>query len=228
MVPSPLRPTRDPDRSRARERRRGGGVTTAFLVLAGMADPHHPDPPRFARYRPTERSIRGRRFWSVPEGGLCLSSFVVLQPFEAPTGVLLGRPNPEAPWERMATLEEAHLRSIGNRWILPASHLLEFESPTDAAARILREQLGIREFALRGPQVFSEAYPSAIDPDSGTHWDLHFVFRGEWPRDRPPRSEAWRELAFVDPSALTSADIARGHADILALLGLQVGAPPAR
>ena len=188
-----------------------------------MADPPAPDLPRFARYRPTERSIRGRRFWSVPEGGVCLSSFLVLQPSTTPTTVLLGRPDPQAPWEQMATLEPAHVRSIGNRWILPASHLLEFESPADSAARILRQQLGTADLTLRGPEVFSESYPSAIDPESGTHWDLHFVFRGDWPSDRPPNSEAWRQLAFVDPRVLTRADIARGHADILALVGLPVG-----
>ena len=128
----------------------------------------------------------------------------------------------------MATLEESHLRSIGRRWILPASHLREFESPTEAAARILEQQLGVAELALQGPQVFSEAYPSAIDPGSGTHWDLQFIFRGEWPPDRPLQSDAWRELAFHDPRDLTRADIARGHADILALVGMAVGEPGER
>ena len=188
-----------------------------------MSPPPRARPARFARYRPTERSIQGRRFWSVPKGGVCLSAFIVLRPSRTPTRVLLGRPNPEAPWEEMATLEEAHVRSIGNRWILPASHLREFESPTEAATRILREQLGTADLSLQGPDVFSEAYTSVLDPESGTHWDLHFVFQGDWPSDQAPRTPAWRELAFVDPRALTSADIARGHADILALAGLPVG-----
>ncbi len=182
-------------------------------------------PARFARYRPTERSIVGRRFWSVPEGGVCLSAFIVLPTVETPTTVLLVRPDAHAPWEQMATLEDAHVRSIGNRWILPASHLLEFESPTDAAGRILRQQLGNPTLWLRGPEVFSEAYPSVIDPESGRHWDLHFVFSSDCPSDRLPKSAAWREVAFLDPRALTRADIARGHADILALAGLPVGDP---
>jgi len=180
---------------------------------------------RFARYRPTERTIQGRRFWSVPEGGVCLSAFLVVQPVGIPTRVLLGRPDPQAPWEEMATLEDGHLGSIGNRWILPASHLLEFESPSDSAERILREQLGTPDLTLRGPEVFSETYPSAIDPESGSHWDLHFVFRGDWSANGTPRSSAWRELAFLELSSLTGADIARGHADILALAGLPLGQP---
>jgi len=193
-----------------------------------MDDPPHLGSARFARYRPTGRFIQGRRFWSVPEGGLCLSAFVVLRPSATPTKVLLGRPDSKAPWEQMATLEDEHLRTIGGRWILPASHLLEFETPIDAAKRILQQQLGASDLSLRGPDVFSETYPSALDPESGNHWDLHFVFRGEWPSGTVPRSAAWRELAFIDPLSLTRADVARGHADILALAGLPVGESKSR
>ena len=182
-----------------------------------------PTPARFARYRPTERVIQGRHFWSVPEGGLCLSAFLIVGPDHAPGRVLLGKPDPTAPWEEMATLEEAHLRSIGNRWILPASHLREFESPPECARRIARQQLGGADLAFRGPNVFSETYPSAIDPESGTHWDVHFLFEADWSAQGAPTSDVWRELAFVDPRKLTRADLARGHADILALAGLKLG-----
>jgi ADP-ribose pyrophosphatase YjhB (NUDIX family) len=193
-----------------------------------VGDPLNPGPARFARYRPTERSIQGRRFWSVPEGGVCLSAFLIIRPAGTPTKVLLGRPDPQAPWEKLATLDETHLRSIGDRWILPASHLHEFESPTHSAERIAREQLGISDLTFRGPEVFSEAYPSVIDPESGTHWDLHFLFRGDLLSSQLRRTGAWRELAFVDPLTLTRADLARGHADILALAGLPVGNPESR
>jgi ADP-ribose pyrophosphatase YjhB (NUDIX family) len=188
-----------------------------------MSAPPAPAPSKFARYRPTPRTIRGRRFWAVPEGGVCLSAFVLLRPRLHPNRVLLGRPDPGAPWEEMATLEEAHVRSIGERWILPASHLREFESPADAAGRIVRQQLGIAELPLQGPDVFSEVYPSLLDPESGPHWDIHFVFRGEWSSMEVPPNSAWREMAFLDPLTMISADIARGHADILALAGFQVG-----
>jgi hypothetical protein len=190
-----------------------------------MSEKQTPSAKRFARYRPTDRTVSGRRFWVVPEGGVCLSAFLVLRPPSTPGRVLLGTPSPQAPWEQMATLERAHLDSIGTRRILPASHLLEFESPSDAAERILAQQLEIPGLSLQGPAVFSEAYPSAIDPESGTHWDLHFVFQGEWPTDEPPTTLAWRRLEFVDPLTLTRADIARGHADILSLVGVPVGKP---
>jgi ADP-ribose pyrophosphatase YjhB (NUDIX family) len=188
-----------------------------------VSEPTRSGVQRFARYRPTSRTIRGRRFWSLPEGGVCLSAFLVIRPKGTPSRVLLGRPNPVATWEHMATLEAEHLTTIGDRWILPASHLLEFESPADSARRILRQQLEVADLFLRGPEVFSESYPSALDPESGLHWDLHFVFRGDWPSREPPRPSAWRELAFLDTRTLTQADMARGHADILALAGVPVG-----
>ncbi len=179
-------------------------------------------PPRFARYRPTEREIQGRHFWTVPEGGLCLSAFLILTAPAAPGRVLLGRPNAQAPWESMATLEPAHLAAIGQRWILPASHLREFESPKAAGERIAREQLALPHPALEGPQVFSEDYPSSIDPESGTHWDVHFLFRGSWDAPAGGVPAAWSELRLLDPRTLTRRDLARGHADILGLAGFGV------
>ncbi len=178
--------------------------------------------PRFARYRPTEREIQGRHFWAVPEGGLCLSAFLILTAASTPEKVLLGRPNAQAPWESMATLEPSHLATIGKRWILPASHLQEFESPAAAGQRIAVEQLAWSRPVLTGPEVFSETYPSAIDPEAGTHWDVHFIFRGQWPEGAAELPEAWSELALLDPRTLARRDVARGHADILSLAGFAV------
>lgn len=190
-----------------------------------MSGPPTGASPRFARYRPTERYIQGRHAWAVPEGGLCLSAYVLVHPREARDLVLLGRPDPSAPWPEMAALESAHLRAVGDRWILPASHLREFESPSDAARRIARDQLGTEALFFWGPAVFSESYPSSLDPESGTHWDLQFIFDAEWTMSSPPRSPAWRELRFHDPQGLTPEQIARGHGDILALVGRPPGIP---
>ena len=96
---------------------------------------------------------------------------------------------------------------------------MEFESPGEAAQRIAREQLEIPELPLRGPEMFSEAYPSMIDPESGTHWDLHSLFRGAGPAEGLLPPAAWRDLAYVGPTTLSRAAIARGHAYILALAG---------
>jgi len=187
-----------------------------------MADNPAPVVRRFARYRPTERDIDGRHFWAVPEGGLCLSVFVIVTPPGDPTRVLAGRPDPAAPWSTYATLEATHLAAIGDRWILPASHLLEFEGPLEAAGRVAREQLSAPGLAMDGPEVASEVYPSVLDPESGSHWDLHFLFRSAGAVSLTPPPAAWRELAWLQTRDLSRAAFARGHGDILALAGIRL------
>ncbi len=181
-----------------------------------------PIPRRFARYRPTERYIQGRQAWAVPEGGLCLNAFVIVTPEGERDAVLLGRPDPAAPWASLAALSSVHLQDVGARWILPASHLLEFESPTDAARRILDQQLGLAGSEPSGPEVFSETYPSVIDAGSVPHWDVHFVFRAEWPADRRVAAPPFRELAMRRALETSRSEIARGHGDVLALAGYRL------
>jgi len=124
-------------------------------------------------------------------------------------------------------MDAERARAIGDRWVLPASQLAFFESPSDAARRIAREMLGWREPPLGEPQVFSEAYPR----DSGSqdpHWDLHFLFRTVWPGTSltAARGRLWKELRFVRPVELSSAEFGRGHGDVLALAGLPPRGPP--
>jgi hypothetical protein len=177
---------------------------------------------RFARYRPTERDIRGRHAWAAPEGGLCLSAFLVVTDGDA-QDVLLGRPDPGWPWERCAALGPAHLAGVGERWILPSSHLLEFESPDEAAVRVARDLLEVPRLDLDGPRVFSERYPSTLDEEPKEHWDLHFVYRAAWPSGRPLRAAAWRNLRLHSRAQLRRSDVARDHSDILELAGLPLG-----
>lgn len=199
----------------------GGGALTLRGLARPMGDPTaSSSAPRFARYRPTEREVRGRHFWAVPEGGMCLSAFLVLTDPADSTRVLLGRPSPAAPWSALGSLDPGHLASLGERWILPSSHLMEWESPFRAAERVAVEQLGRPTLALRGPEVFSETYPSAIDPESGPHWDLHFVFRGEWTDG--PAPPVWRDLSLRRVAGVPRSEFGRGHADILALAGMPV------
>ena len=95
--------------------------------------------------------------------------------------------------------------------MLPSSHLVLLESPQEAAARILREQLSIPDQKLEGPLAFSEVYGPR------NHWDFLFVFTGE--RDEVPGSDAWSERRFVDLDAAKKEDFARSHEDVLALAG---------
>jgi len=132
----------------------------------------------------------------------------------------MGRIDPSAPWSEIGALDPARAAAVGDRWMLPSSQLVFFESPGDEARRILREQLASPPIPLDGPGVFSEAYrrpgTSAADP----HWDLHFVFRGRWPSSTPPRAPAWRLLEFVDVEKTEPTEIARNQGDVLALVGL--------
>lgn len=181
-------------------------------------------PRRFARYRPTEGELAGRHFWSVPRAGLCLSTFLLIGDPKNPNVVLLGRPAATAPWTEIGSLEPGPLEALQDRWVLPAGHLVEFEAPRSAADRIAREQLGLDRLEMRGPEVFSEAYSSRIDPEGGNHWDFHFLFRGDWPRARELHAPAFKELRMIDVRLVGAAHLGRGHGDILMLAGYPLGA----
>jgi hypothetical protein len=181
-------------------------------------------PRRFARYRPAEGEVDGRRTWAVPRAGLCLSVFVLVGDPKNPNLVVLGRPAAAAPWAQIGSLEPAPLEALQDRWVLPACHLVEFESPRSAAERIVREQLELEHIELRGPEVCSEAYPSRLDPESGNHWDLHFLFRADWPRNRELHSSAFKELRLIDTRLIAAPHLGRGHGDILILAGYPLGA----
>lgn len=168
--------------------------------------------------------MAGRRVWAVPHAGLCLSVFVLVGDPKNPNLVVLGRPSPSAPWAELGNLEPGTLEALQDRWVLPACHLIEYESPRAAADRIVHEQLGLDHLDLRGPEVFSEAYPSRIAPESGNHWDLHFLFRGDWPRGRELHSPAFKELRLIDTRTLGGSSLGRGHGDVLMLAGYPLGA----
>ena len=156
---------------------------------------------------------------------MCLSAFLVLRPPGEERKVLMGRIDPNAPWSWIGALDPTRVTGIGEGWMLPSSHLLLFESPEGAARRIAREQLESDLPPLEGTAFFSDAYPSRAHPTGDPHWDLHFVFRGRWPSENPPRAFPWKELAFVDLDHLRREEIARSQGDVLELAGLAPGGP---
>ena len=158
-----------------------------------------------------ERGIEPPRMSEIPEGGICLSAFVVLSKVGNPKMVLMGRINKNAPWDHIGGLDNGRVERHSKGWMLPSSHLILGENPQDAASRILNEQLGLGEQRVEGPRVFSEVYGRL------GHWDLEFVYLGEL--TDPPRHEAWSELRFVDLTRIRKEEIARSHEDILAHVG---------
>jgi hypothetical protein len=174
---------------------------------------------RFTRLRPGG-SPPGPGYYVVPNDGMCLSTFLVLEHPEHAHQVLLGHLDPQAPWFELGSLEGSRLASIGARWMLPSSQLLFFEGPEEAARRILREQLVADLPDLPPPRIVSEAYRRPNSTATDPHWDLQFIYRARWPHAEPPRARPWKELVFVDVRTLSRAEIGRGHGDILELAGL--------
>ncbi len=159
----------------------------------------------FTRFHKTTKPPR---IDEIPEGGLCLSAFVVLSKQKDPNQVLLGRLNKVAPWDHLGALDPERAERNSHGWMIPSSHLILHESPEAAARRILREQLGIPTQRLRAPSLFSEVYGEP------PHWDLEFVFEGE--RSEIDPVECWDWLEFVDVTRLCKADMSRWHEDVLA------------
>ncbi len=160
---------------------------------------------------------------------MCLSTFVLLHPPGRPREVLLGRMDPAGPWEETASLDPERVAAFKDGWVLPACQLLFFEDPAAAARRIAEDLLGRTDIGFGLPQVFSEAYARPRTGAADPHWDLHFVYRAEWPGGDPARSKGrfWRDLQFVEVAAAPRSAFARGHDDILALVGLSPGGPAA-
>jgi ADP-ribose pyrophosphatase YjhB (NUDIX family) len=163
---------------------------------------------RFASF---SRNATPPRTREVPEGGMCLSAFVVLSQKGNPNNVLMGKINKNAQWDHLGALDAERVERHSKGWMLPSSHLILYESPQDAARRILREQLKIYEQKLDGPTTFAEAYGPL------NHWDFEFIFQGT--SDPISPNDAWTELKFVDATKLKVEEIVRAQADVLASIG---------
>ncbi len=187
-----------------------------------------PGPRRFCRFSDGRPTSEG--FSRLPADGMCLSAFVLLSPRGRPDEVLVGRVDPAGAWERIGALDPARVRlwAQAGQWMLPSCHLLFFESPHDAARRIVREQLDLADVDVGEPQVYSEAYAPARQPAEHRHWDLDFLFRGELPGPEAPRHPAWRELRYVRPSEMSRRAFTRSHDDILELAGFRFDDSAAR
>jgi ADP-ribose pyrophosphatase YjhB (NUDIX family) len=163
---------------------------------------------RFAHFK---KDVVPPRMKEMPEGGFCISTFVILSKKNNPEQVLMGRINKKAPWDHVGALDPERVQRHSVGWMLPSSALILGESPEQAADRILREQLGVADQSLEGPFVFSEVYGPM------NHWDLELLFLGD--RDSTPENEVWAELKFIDITKTRRRDIVRGHEDILAHVG---------
>jgi ADP-ribose pyrophosphatase YjhB (NUDIX family) len=163
---------------------------------------------KFAHFR---RNVAPPRIKEIPQGGFCISAFVIISKKGSPNQVLMGRLNKGAPWDHIGGLDSERVQRHSKGWMLPSSGLIFGESPRQAAERILNEQLGLNDQRLEEPMVFSELYGNK------GHWDLEFLFLGE--RTDLPSHNAWVELNFVDTLNVRREDIARSHEDVLVHVG---------
>lgn len=151
----------------------------------------------------------------IPDGGFCLSSFLVISEKHDPQSVLMGHLNTKAPWDHIGALDESRIQIHSKGWMLPSSHLIVHESPQDAAKRILIEQIGLPDIQLSEPKVVSEVHTPKRFPSLPEHWDIEFIFRGEWASKMLPESDAWIDLKFVKIDETRRSEMARSHEDIL-------------
>ena len=174
---------------------------------------------KFTRFNKQEETM-AFGMSEVPEGGLCLSAFLVITDTQNPNSALMGNLNPKAPWDHIGALDQSRIEVHSKAWMLPSSHLIIYESPHDAAKRILKEQLELDNLKLSEPKVISETYVPKRFPKIPRHWDIGFIFKGQIDKDQIPKPKAWTRLAFVNLDFTNKAEIARSHEDILESAGL--------
>jgi ADP-ribose pyrophosphatase YjhB (NUDIX family) len=176
---------------------------------------------RFASFNRGQSTTLGKfvdvpfRMKEIPDGGFCLSSFLVISESHNPQSVLMGHLNPNAAWDHIGALDQSRIEAHSKGWMLPSCHLMVQESPQDAARRILKEQVGIEGLDLSEPKVISEVYTPRRFPNLAQHWDLEFIFRGKLDQSELPKSDAWVDLKFVGVSKMRKIEMARSHEDIL-------------
>jgi REP element-mobilizing transposase RayT len=151
----------------------------------------------------------------IPEGGFCISVFVVLRQSGKQSNVLFGKINPAADWVKLGALDSKRVEIFKDGMMLPSSHLIIHETPTDAASRILDEQLGLSSLKLKGPVVVSETYRSATGSSGPAHWDIHLIFTGTIAASRIRPHDAWSELKFINTSGKAASKVVRNHMDIV-------------
>lgn len=161
------------------------------------------------------------RMKEIPDGGICLSAFLVISKKDFRDEILMGHLNTLAPWDHIGALDSSRIEAHSKGWMLPSSHLIVHESPQQAANRIQREQLEINDTSAvsSDPIVVSEVYSPKRFPNLVNHWDIEFIFRGEY--GELPKSGAWSDLRYVKVGNIPRREMARSHDDIVESAGFK-------
>ncbi len=156
----------------------------------------------------------------VPPGSVCLSSFVAVTDDKG--GILAGRMNLLDVWLERFFVSPTNGPSFlaSGKLLLPASHLLWYESPLDAAERVLKEMALIEDVPkerLKLVDAQSHLRPSVKDP-SIPHWDICFVHEVASYQGKLKQPRWFKEFEFK--LNLKADDFTRGHGDVLEEAGL--------
>jgi ADP-ribose pyrophosphatase YjhB (NUDIX family) len=173
---------------------------------------------KFARFR--VHAEPDRMVFTVPEDGLCISTFLVFKPRGRPDQALLGRINADGPWAHIGGLDASRAKDWSIGWMLPSSQLLYYESPEESARRIAREQLGIELGKVPVPLLMSDSDQRPRAAPGDLHWDMGFVYVIDDHSGPPPRHPAWTDLRFIEVAKTRRQDYVRSHQDVLALAGM--------
>jgi ADP-ribose pyrophosphatase YjhB (NUDIX family) len=157
----------------------------------------------------------------VPPGGVCLSSFVAVT---SDGRLLTGKMAKPEIWIERFFVGENHAPRIAEsgKYIMPASHLKWYESPLEAAERVLREQLRMEVPAgkLKLIDVQSHLSGDPKNQSEPSHWDICFVYQFPVAKssERKYSGPEWfAELEFRPVRSLPAENFARGHGDVLDL-----------
>lgn len=160
---------------------------------------------------------------NVPPGSVCLSSFVSISDGR---NILVGKVAKPEVWVEKFFVGEQYAPKIASsgKYVLPASHLAWYESPLQAAERVIKEQTLLpvpKGLKLAGVQSYVSGDPN--DTQNPPHWDICFVYEAKLPKSAAKnlKSPEWFEDFGLKPkSKLAADDFTRGHGEILESAGL--------
>ena len=153
---------------------------------------------------------------NVTPGGTCLSSFLVIT--SNGNDILVGKMDKPEIWTERFFVGEKFARTYvsSGKYVIPASHLSWYESPLDAAYRVVTQQAQVstNKENIRLIDVQSQLGGDPKDLDHPPHWDICFLYELRL-REVVKVPEWFQELRFVQRDQLKPENFTRGHGDVL-------------
>jgi ADP-ribose pyrophosphatase YjhB (NUDIX family) len=161
---------------------------------------------------------------NVPPAGTCISAFVNVTDGQ---NILLGKVSKPEIWvDRFLVGEDrANYAANSGKYVMPGSHLKWYESPLEAAERILSEQVLLpnlrKGLMLAEVQSWVDGNPN--DEENPPHWDICMVYEARIPKalaKKLSKPEWFEDYGMKKKSSLTVEDFARGHGEVLEKAGM--------